>query len=151
MLTISQLNLSLPAPFSVSLSGVFMILISLQLLFKSRAAVQLENLLLRKQIEILMRRQKRPRVTNRDRFWLVMLSRLYDHWQEAFLIFSPETLIRWHKQGFKLYWRWKSGKSPGRPPIDKELQDLISEMVRENSGWGAPRIHGELLKLGFDI
>lgn len=128
-----------------------MMLTSLLLLFKSRTALQLENLLLRKQIEILMRRQKRPRVTNRDRFWLVMFSRLYDHWQEAFLIFSPETLIRWHKQGFKLYWRWKSGKSPGRPPIDKELRDLISEMVRENSGWGAPRIHGELLKLGFDI
>lgn len=69
--------------------------------FHSRASLQLENLMLRKQIEILMRRQKRPRVTHRDRCWLVMLSRLSDHWQDAFLIFSPETLIRWHKLGFQ--------------------------------------------------
>ncbi|MBC8403423.1 MAG: transposase [Candidatus Marinimicrobia bacterium] len=98
-----------------------------------------------------MRKRKKPSMTNKDRIFFILLSRLYSGWEKASLIFSPETLIRWYKQGFKLYWRWKSGKSPGRPPIDKELRDLICKIVEDNELWGAPRIHGELLKLGFEV
>lgn len=120
-------------------------------IFKSKTSLQLENLLLRKQIEILMRKKNRPRIKNRDRILLVLISKIYSQWHQAFLIFKPETLIRWHRLGFKLFWRWKSGKSAGRPPIDKELRSLIRSIANENPLWGAPRIHGELLKLGFNV
>lgn len=128
-----------------------MIFSTITLLFKSKATLQLENLLLRKQIEILMRRKSRPRVNNRDRIWLVLITKVYSQWHQAFLIFKPETLIRWHRLGFKLFWYWKSGKSAGRPSINKDLRDLIRRIAMENPLWGAPRIHGELLKLGFDV
>ncbi|MBL7110183.1 MAG: DDE-type integrase/transposase/recombinase [Candidatus Marinimicrobia bacterium] len=108
-------------------------------------------MMLRKQIDILMRRQKRPLVHNRDRLFFVLLSRVYAEWRRAFLLFQPDTLIRWHKQGFKLFWRLKSKRKGGRNKIDPELKELIVQMANENPLWGAPRIHGELLKLGFDI
>ncbi len=120
-------------------------------IFQSRASLQLENILLRKQIDILKRRQKRPLVHNRDRLFFVLLSRLYTSWEKAFFIFQPNTLIRWHKQGFKLFWRMKSYNKGGRNRIDSELKALIIRMAQDNPLWGAPRIHGELLKLGFDI
>ncbi len=126
-------------------------LTTITLLFKSKTTLQMENLLLRKQIEILMRRQKRPRVNNRDRIWMVLISMVCSQWQKAFMIFKPETLIRWHRSGFKLFWRWKSGKNRGRKPIDKDLKYLIRRMAKENPLWGAPRIHGELVKLGFNV
>ena len=128
-----------------------MIFSTVTFLFKSKAALQLENLLLRKQIEILMRRKNRPRVNNRDRIWLVLISKIYSQWHQAFLIFKPKTLIRWHRLGFKLFRCWKSGKSAGRPTINKDLRYLIRRIAMENPLWGAPRIHGELLKLGFDV
>ena len=120
-------------------------------IFKSRVSLQLENMMLRKQIDILMRRQKRPLVHNRDRLLFVLLSMLYTGWKKAFLIFQPDTLIRWHKQGFKLFWRLKSKHKGGRNRIDPDLKILIIQMANENPLWGAPRIHGELLMLGFDL
>lgn len=107
--------------------------------------------MLRKQINILMRRQKRPLVHNKDRLFFVLLSRLYTGWEKAFLLFQTDTLIRWHKQEFKLFWRMKSKNKGGRNRIDPDLKALIIQMAKENPLWGAPRIHGELLKIGFDI
>ena len=128
-----------------------MLLRFLLLLFKSKESIQLENILLRKQIEILRRAGKRPTVTNRDRAVFVYLSKLYPRWRESFLIFKPDTLIRWHKKGFKLYWWYKSKNKGGRPHVDIELINLIKKMSKENPLWGAPRIHGELLMLGYNI
>src|SRR5271166_2081084 len=80
------------------------------------------------------------------------LSRFWPGWRHALVLVRPETVIRWHRRGFGLYWRWKSrSRRPGRPTIEAELRDLILEMRRANPTWGAPRIHGELLKLGFTL
>jgi len=106
-------------------------------IFKSRVSLQLENIMLRKQIDILMRRQKRPLVHNRDRLFFVSLSRLHTGWRKAFLLFQPDTLIRWHKQGFKLFWGLKSKHKGGRNRIDPDLKILIIQMANENPLWGA--------------
>ena len=90
-------------------------------------------------------------LTNADRaFWLA-LSRLWPDWQHALILVKPETVIRWHRKGFRLYWTWKSRIRGGRPPIDAEIRALIRRMARENPTWGASRIHGELLMLGFEV
>jgi hypothetical protein len=95
---------------------------------------------------------KRPKLRTRDRGFWVWLSRLWSNWRSVLAIVQPETVIQWHRQGFKLYWRWKSkAKKPGRPPIERNLRDLIRRMSRENPTWGAPRILSELLLLGHDV
>ena len=119
--------------------------------FKSRIQLQLEIVYLRKQLEILTRTSQRPRLKPSDRVFFSVLTNIFTSWQSALLIIKPETVIRWHQQGFRLYWRWKSRSAPGRPKIPQELISLIRRMANENPLWGAPRIHGELLKLGFDI
>lgn len=112
----------------------------------------LENLALRHQLEVLQRNTKRPRLTNRDRTLWVVLSRLWTDWRKPLFLVQPETVIRWHKRGFRLYWRWKSrSRWPGRREVSKEVRDLIRSMSQANPLWGAPRIHGELLKLGIEI
>ncbi len=96
--------------------------------------------------------RKRPNLTCRDRLLWVCLSRLWNDWRSALAIVRPETVIAWHRAGFRLFWTWKVRRGPpGRPVIAREVRDLIRQMCRENPGWGAPRIHGELLKLGIDI
>jgi hypothetical protein len=94
---------------------------------------------------------KRVRLTNGDRLFFVQLYRWFPSILNAITIISPETLLRWHRTGFRRYWRWKSRSRVGRPPLDGELQALIRRMSLENPLWGAPRIHGELLKLGFEV
>jgi len=95
---------------------------------------------------------KRPKLRMRDRIFWVLLSRLWPNWRSALAIVQPETVIKWHRQGFKLYWRWKSRRGkPGRPCIEREIRDLIRRMSRENPTWGAPRILSELLLLGYDV
>jgi len=112
----------------------------------------LENLALRHQLEVLQRNAKRTRLTNRDRTLWVIISQLWPDWRNPLTIVQPKTVIRWHKNGFKLYWRWKSRpRWPGRRSIPKEVRDLILNMSRTNPLWGAPRIHGELLKLGIKV
>jgi transposase InsO family protein len=111
----------------------------------------LENLALRQQLAILHRRTKRPTLNKADRAFWVALCRLWPDWQNALIIVKPETVIGWHRKGFKLYWTWKSRKRGGRPPIDAEIRTLIRRMARENPTWGAPRIHGELLMLGLQV
>jgi len=117
-----------------------------------RAAAAVENLALRQQVAVFRQSGKRPRLRPRDRFFWVVLSRLWPNWRSALAIVQPETVIKWHRKGFKLFWRWKSmaGK-PGRPSIEREVRDLIRRMSRENPTWGAPRIVSELALLGHDV
>ncbi len=118
----------------------------------SRATLQLENIALRQQVAVLKRERPRPRLRPLDRVFWVFLSRLWPRWKDALVIVMPETVVGWHRQGFRLFWKWKSchGKPP-HPRTSKEIRELIQRMSRENPLWGAPRIHGELLKLGIDV
>ena len=129
------------------------LLTNLSSIFHSRAALQLENLALRHQIGVLQRSSgKRPILTLVDRLLWVWLSRIWSGWRSALAIVRPETVLAWHRKGFCLFWTWKVRHGQlGRPVISRELRDLIRKMCRENPSWGAPRIHGELLKLGIDI
>ena len=129
------------------------LLTNLSSIFHSRAALQLENLALRHQIGVLQRSiRNRPKLTLVDRLLWVWLSRIWSGWRSALAIVRPETVVAWHRKGFRLFWTWKVPHGqPGRPGISRELRDLIRKMCRENPSWGAPRIHGELLKLGIDI
>jgi putative transposase len=122
-------------------------------LFRSRVALELENLALRHQIGVLLRSaRKRPRLTSVDRLLWVWLSRIWGDWRSALAIVRPETVVAWHRAGFRLFWTWKVQRGqPGRPAIARDVRDLIRQMCRQNPGWGAPRIHGELLKLGIDV
>jgi putative transposase len=117
-----------------------------------RAAAALENLALRQQVAVFKQPVKRPRLQPRDRVFWILLSRLWKNWRSALAIVQPETVIRWHRKGFGLYWQWKSraGK-PGRPRIEPEIRELIRRMSRENPTWGAPRILSELLLLGHEV
>ena len=120
--------------------------------FKSRAALQVENLALRHQLAVLRRSVKRPKLTSADRILWAWLCEAWRDWQSSLLIVKPETVIGWHRMGFRLFWKWKVRRGqPGRPPVSKEIRQLIRKMSRENPLWGAPRIHGELLKLGINI
>ena len=120
--------------------------------FKSRVRVEAENAVLRHQLIVLKRsRRGRVRLTNHDRLFFIQLYRWFPSILQAVTIIRPETLVRWHRAGFRGYWRWKSRPLGGRPQIDPELRVLIRRMSRENPLWGAPRIHGELLKLGFEV
>src|SRR5208283_3643847 len=129
------------------------LLATLSSIFRSRAALELENLALRHQIGVLQRSaRKRPKLTSRDRLLWIFLSHLWRDWRSTLAIVKPETVVAWHRAGFRLFWTWKVRRGqPGRPVISREVRDLIRKMCRENPGWGAPRIHGELLKLGIDI
>ena len=121
--------------------------------FQSRACLQVENLALRHQINVLRRgARRRLPLKSGDRLLWVWLSRLWTGWRSALVIVKPQTVIAWHRRGFRLYWTWKSRHArPGRPEIPLELRDLIKKMSLANPLWGAPRIHGELLKLGIEL
>ena len=121
-------------------------------LFKPRRQLEVENLFLRHQLNIALRRAPcRLRLRGSDRALLVWMSRLWPSLLRSARIVQPDTILRWHRAGFRAYWRWKSGTRPGRPPVSRELRELIHRMSKENPLWGAPRIYGELLKLGFEI
>src|ERR1700720_4638642 len=120
--------------------------------FKSKIRLEAENAVLLHQLVVLRRKLKgRARLTNNDRWFFVQLYRWFPSILPVLMIIRPETLVRWHRAGFRRYWRWKSRRRGGRPPIEAELRALIRQMSRENLLWGAPRIHGELLKLGFEL
>lgn len=116
-----------------------------------RAALIAENLALRQQLAVLQVSAKRPRLRKRDRVFWVCLSRLWSGWRSCLMIVKPETVIHWHREGFKLYWRWKSRKKLGRPETDAGIRALIRRMARENPTWGAPRIQSELALLGLTV
>jgi transposase InsO family protein len=120
--------------------------------FRSRASLEAEITLLRQQLIVLRRRVPvRPQLTAIDRWLFVWLYRFKPSLLDAMVIVKPETVVRWHRTGFRLYWRWKSCSRGGRPKIAAELRSLIRQMSLENPLWGAPRIHGELLKLGYEL
>jgi putative transposase len=117
---------------------------------RSRSALAAENLFLRKQLALYLERKKRPRqATDAVRFTMALLATFFE-WRQALTIVKPDTLIRWHRKGFRLFWKWKS--RPGRPRIPQELRQLIANMVRNNPSWGEERIASELLlKIGIQI
>jgi putative transposase len=118
---------------------------------RTRRELALENLALRQQLAVWKARQPRPRLTEMDRMFWIVLSSLWKNWRSSVQVVRPETVVRWHRRGFRLYWAWKSRCRWGRPPIGRDLRDLIRQMSRANPLWGAPRIHGELLKLGLTV
>ena len=109
-----------------------------------------ENLALRQQLAVMKYQRPRPRVTDADRLFWLFLSRIWSGWHASLHIVQPETVVRWHRQGFRYYWRWKS-RHRGRPRVDPEIRALIRRMCQANPLWGAPRVHGELLKLGIEV
>src|SRR5262252_4007011 len=120
--------------------------------FKSPRRLEAENLFLRHQLSIALRRAPpRLRLRGSDRALMVWLTRLWPSLLGAAHVVQPETILRWHRAGFTAFWRWKSQKRAGRPKIARELRDLIRRMSRGNPKWGASRIHGELLMLGFEV
>jgi transposase InsO family protein len=120
--------------------------------FKSKSRLDAENAALRHQLVVLRRKMRgRVRLTNNDRWFFIQLYRWYPSILQVITIVQPETLVRWHRAGFRCYWRWKSRLRGGRPQIEAELHALIRRMSIDNPLWGAPRIHGELLKLGFEV
>ena len=119
---------------------------------RSQARMQAEILVLRQQVLILARKSpSRVRLCNLDRLILVLLYRVFPTLINAITVVKPETVLRWHRRGFRAYWHWKSRRAGGRPKIDREIRALIRRMSRENPLWGAPRIHGELLMLGIEV
>ena len=120
--------------------------------FKSKSRLEAENAALRHQLIVLRRKvHGRVRLTNSDRWFFIQLYRWFPLILKVLTIVQPETIVRWHRAGFRRYWRRKSRQGGGRPQIDAELRALIRRMSVENPLWGAPRIHGELLKLGFEV
>src|SRR5471032_977152 len=120
--------------------------------FKSKSRLEAENAVLRHQLIVLRRKvQGRIRLRNNDRWILIELYRWFPSILQVVTIVQPETIVRWHRAGFRCYWRWKSRSRGGRPQIETDLRALIQQMSMENPLWGAPRIHGELLKLGFEV
>jgi transposase InsO family protein len=128
------------------------VVVFLRAFLVSRASLAAENVALRQQLNVLQRTVKRPKLRWQDRLFWVWLSRLWAGWRACLMLVKPETVIHWHRQGFKLYWRWKSkaGKA-GRPKTDAEIRDLIRRMSSENVAWGAPRIQSELQLLGYTV
>jgi putative transposase len=119
---------------------------------RTLAELALENLALRQQLAALHRSTSRVRLRRADRAFWIGLSQIWSRWSDALIIVKPETVVRWHRAGFRLFWRWKSrGRSPAESDVSAEVKTLIRQMAMATETWGAPRIHGELLKLGIDI
>src|SRR4051812_46348673 len=129
------------------------VLDALTSMLKTSAQLRLENLALRQQLTVLRRSApKRLKLTRADRIFWVWLRRLWSDWKSALMIVKAETVVAWHRKGFRLFWKWRIHRGkPGRPSVPREVRDLIRMLSRNNPRWGAPRIHGELLKLGIEI
>jgi transposase InsO family protein len=131
---------------------LYFVLAVLGLPFKSKSRLEAENAALRHQLIVLRRKvHGRVQLTNNDRRFFIQLYRWFPSILSVLTIIRPQTLVRWHRAGFRCYWRWKSRPLGGRPQIEADLSALIKRMSADNPLWGAPRIHGELLKLGFDV
>ena len=121
--------------------------------FRSREDLILENLALRQQLLALHARRPRRRLSSLQKLFWVALRRLWARWEKPLILVTPRTVVEWHRAGFGLYWKWlsRTRRMGGRKAVSKEIRALIFRMAAENPTWGAPRIHGELLKLGFDV
>jgi putative transposase len=129
-----------------------MILLFLFLIFAMNRNLAIENLALRQQLAIMKRNAKRPKLQTRDRIFWVIVSNLWKDWKNALIIVQPDTVVQWHRKGFKLFWKIKSRNGRvGRPSINPDIRRLIEEMANANPLWGAPRIHGELMRLGIEL
>jgi putative transposase len=132
--------------------AIFRLLALIPTALKLRSELALENLALRQQLAVLKRQVRRPKLRRTDRFFWSVLAHSWRDWKNALFIIEPETVLRWHRKRFASYWTRLSGKSrPGRPGKDREIRDLIRKVAASNPLWGAPRVHGELLKLGIEI
>jgi putative transposase len=120
-------------------------------LFRERHELLVENLLLRHQLQVALRSRPRPDLKSRDRFFWLLVRRLVPDWEQHLILVRPETVVRWHRRGWRLYWRWRSGHQLGRPRLSPEIRELIATMASENPLWGTERIRGELLKLGIVV
>jgi putative transposase len=120
---------------------------------RTRESLILENLALRQQLLALRAKRPRLRLGRFDRLFWIARKRLWSGWRGSLILVTPDTVVRWHRAGFRSYWAWlsRTGCVGGRRPMSKGLRSLIFRMVAENPTWGAPRIHGELLKLGFEV
>jgi putative transposase len=116
-----------------------------------RRDLVIENLALRHQLAIALRPRRRPQLKRRDKLFWLLLCRFMTGWRRHLVLVRPETVMRWHRQGWRLFWRWKSRTRLGRPQLPVEIRDLIATMSRENVLWGTERIRGELRKLGIEV
>src|SRR5215475_3822551 len=121
--------------------------------FHSRESLLIENLALRQQLAVFQRKHHRPRLAALDKLFWVALRRFCSSWKNALIVVTPDTVVRWHRAGFQLYWRLlsRARKQLGRRPVSKEIRELIFKIVAENPTWRAPRVHGELVMLGFEV
>src|SRR5215831_12548013 len=133
------------------LSFVLALIAAARVFFESRTDIAVEVLALRQQVAVLKRKRSRPQLRLPDRLFWTVLRATWFRWKDALFIVKPETVVGWHRAGFRLYWRWKSRPRGGRPRITEEVRVLIRRLAQENSDWGAPKIHGELQKLGFVV
>jgi putative transposase len=118
----------------------------------ARHSLAMETATLRQQLAVYKRKKPRPKLNQFDRLFWVVVRRVWNNWSEALVLVKPDTVVSWHRAGYRLFWRWRSRPHRGgRPKVAEEVRSLIGRMKKENSSWGAPRIHGELLLLGFDI
>jgi putative transposase len=130
---------------------ILSILAAIRVSFHGRSAGAVEVLALRRQADVLKRKGPRPPLTRLDRLFWLMLQRLWSGWAEVLVIVKPQTVFRWHRAEFRLYRRWCSRPPRGRPPIRGATFSLVRRLATENSGWGAPRIHGEILRFGYVV
>ena len=130
---------------------VYLLLGLVARVLRSRNDLLIENLVLRQQLAVYARRQKKPPLSIEDRVFWSFVARTWRPWRIHLQLVQPDTVIRWHRTAWRRYWTWKSRRPPGRPRIDPELRDLIRRFARENPRWGAVRIVGELRALGFTV
>ena len=133
------------------LEFVLSFLVAIRAFFRDRRDTALEVLALRQQVTVLKRKRPRPKLNGLDRLFWTALRHCWSRWSDVLVIVKPETVIGWHRAGFRLYWRWRSRPLGGRPKITEEIRVLIRRLAQENQSWGAPRIHGELQKLGLVV
>ena len=124
---------------------------AIRVFFRSRCDTALEILALRQQVAVLKRKRPLPLLSPWDRLFWTTLRRIWSGWAKVLVVVKPETVVGWHRTGFRLFWRWRSRRRGGRPETTAEIRALIRRLAEENPTWGAPKIHGELLKLGFTI
>jgi putative transposase len=124
---------------------------ALRVFFRTRNDIALEVLALRQQVAVLKRQRPRPPLNSGDRLFWTTLRHIWSRWADVLLIVKPETVVGWHRAGFRFYWRWRSRPQGGRPRISQEVRELIGRLAKENADWDAPKIHAELQKLGFTI
>lgn len=130
---------------------IFSMLAVVRVFLQSRADTALEVLALRQQVAVLKRKRPRPVLNSLDRLFWTSLRKFWSRWSDVLVIVKPETVVGWHRAGFRLYWRWRSRRRAGPPRVSQEIRELIRRLAEENPDWGAPKIHGELLKLGLVV